>query len=300
MQQQIQDFLTALDVDKGYSENTLLAYRNDLTQFLAYLHEHAREIRTWDDVKKQHIVAYIMHMKADLEYAASTTARKVAAVKSLFHHLISRKLIRDDPTATLNSPHVKKYLPKSVPPEEIARLLEMPAKLETPRGYRDKAMLELIYATGMRVSEIVALEIGDVDLATGSVRCFGRRGKERVIPIHGRASHALETYLEKGRRPLLKDAEEKALFLNPRGEKLTRQGLWLIIKSYVREAGLPESITPHSLRHSFATHMLRSGADLRNVQELLGHANISTTQVYTQIGSEPLPPAYDDAHPRDE
>ena len=290
MRQQIEDFLKSLEVEKGYSENTQLAYQNDLTQFLSFLHGQARHVTSWNKVTKQHVISYIMHMKGTLEYASSTTARKVAAVKSFFHYLVSSKLIQDDPTATLDSPRVKKYLPKPVSREQIERLLEMPAHDATPRGYRDKAILELLYATGMRVSEIVALEVGDVDLATGSIRCFGKGGKERIIPIHNRAIRALQEYLEKGRRELLKRTapEEKSLFLNPRGGRLTRQGLWLIIKGYVREAGLTESITPHTLRHSFAAHMLDGGADLKDVQELLGHANISTTQVYTRINSEHL------------
>jgi len=290
MRQQIEDFLKSLEAEKGYSDNTQLAYHNDLTQFLGYLSGRAKGVSDWNKVTKQHVIAYIMHMKGDLEYASSTTARKVAAVKSFFHYLLGAKQIQDDPTATLDSPRVKKYLPKPVSREQIERLLEMPAEDTTPRGYRDKAILELLYATGMRVSEIVALETGDVDLATGSVRCLGKGGKERIIPIHGHAADALREYMQKGRRELLKPTapDEKALFLNPRGEQLTRQGLWLIIKGYAREAGLAESITPHTLRHSFAAYLLDGGADLKDVQELLGHANISTTQVYTQISADRL------------
>lgn len=289
MLQRIQDFLAYLETEKGYSENTKAAYRNDLTQFLEYLGSSAPAVAHWGDVQKAHVVAYIMYMKGTLEYASSTTARKVAAVKSLFHYLLVHNIVQDDPTATLDSPRVKKYLPKPISRAEIERLLAMPAQNEGARSYRDSAILELLYATGMRVSEVVALEVGDVDLATGSVRCFGKGGKERVVPIPSRAIEALETYLDQGRLLLLKDSEERALFLNPRGTKLTRQGLWLIIKGYVRDAGLVDSITPHTLRHSFAAHMLNSGADLRNVQTLLGHANISTTQVYTQVAGDISP-----------
>lgn len=287
MEQQIEEFLKSLQVQKGYSDNTQVAYQNDLHQFLGFVQEKHPDVAAWDQVRKAHVVSYIMHMKGDLEYASSTTARKIAAVKSFFHYLVSLETIKDDPTATLDSPRVKKYLPKPVSRDQIERLLEMPAALSTPRGYRDKAILEILYATGMRVSEIVALQVEDCDLATGSIRCFGK-SKERVIPIQNRALHALETYIDKGRRELLKNVEEKALFLNPRGEKLTRQGLWLIIKGYAREAGLLDSITPHTLRHSFATHMLDGGADLHNVQQLLGHANISTTQIYTQVSDKHL------------
>ena len=286
MHQQIEDFLAFLESEKGYSENTKVAYQNDLGQFLEYLGNRSAGASEWGQVTKQDVIAFVMHMKGDLEYASSTTARKVAAIKSLFHYLVSAKIVADDPTATLDSPRVKKYLPRPVSKAEVEQLLAMPSQEDSPRAYRDKAILELLYATGMRVSEIVAVEVGDVDLATGSVRCFGKGGRERIMPMPDRVIQALETYLEKGRRVLLKDPSEKTLFLNPRGERLTRQGLWLIIKGYVREASLDETITPHTLRHSFAAHMLNSGADLKNVQELLGHANISTTQVYQHVGND--------------
>lgn len=286
MDQQIQDFLTYLQDIKGYSDNTRSAYRNDLGQFAEYVQGHAVPVEAWPQVTKQHVIDFILYMKGDLEYASSTTARKVAAVKSLFHYLLSANVVPDDPTATLDSPRVKKYVPKPVSKDEIQCLLDKPTEVDSPRAFRDKAILEVLYATGMRVSEIVALEVDDVDLATGSVRCFGKGGTERVMPIPARAVQALERYLSDGRRALLKDPAESALFLNPRGTQLTRQGLWLIIKGYVRDAGLSESITPHTLRHSFAAHMLDSGADLHNVQTLLGHANISTTQVYTQVAGD--------------
>jgi len=231
------------------------------------------------------------------QYASTTVARKVAAIKSFFHFLVAEGFIRDDPTATLDSPRVKKYLPRAISQEDVEKLLEAPGK-DTPRALRDRAILELLYATGMRVSELVALNAGDVDLASASVRCFGKGGKERVIPIYERAVQAIDAYLHKGRIHLLRDPEQKALFLNQRGLRLTRQGLWLIVKGYVKVAGIQVQVTPHTLRHSFATHMLRGGADLRNVQELLGHANIATTQVYTQVSNERLREVYDEAHPR--
>ena len=191
MRQQIEAFLRSLETQKGYSDNTQLAYQNDLGQFLEHMQSRHPEIGTWDAVKKPHIVAYVMHMKADLEYASSTTARKVAAVKSFFHYLLVTEHIHDDPTATLDSPRVKKYLPKPVTREQIERLLEAPMRDESPRGYRDQAILELLYATGMRVSEIVAVELEDCDLATGSVRCLGKN-KERIIPISARRCRVSE------------------------------------------------------------------------------------------------------------
>jgi integrase/recombinase XerD len=299
MQKKIEDFLTSLEVEKGYSENTRVAYKNDLSQFLSFLNsQKAGKAKQWGEVRKDHLVGYILHLKADREYASTTVARKVAAIKSFFHFLLAEGLIKDDPTATLDSPRVKKYLPRAISQEDVEKLLEETAKRDSPRGLRDRAILELLYATGMRVSELVSLDYGDVDLASASVRCFGKGGKERIIPIYERAVQAVDAYVNQGRVHLLRDAAQKALFLNQRGERLTRQGLWLIVKGYVKDAGLTVQVTPHTLRHSFATHMLRGGADLRNVQELLGHANIATTQVYTQVSNERLREVYDEAHPR--
>ncbi|HNR96202.1 MAG TPA: site-specific tyrosine recombinase XerD [Anaerolineae bacterium] len=299
MQNKVEEFLTSLEVEKGYSENTRVAYKNDLGQFLAYVKKNAvPPVQDWGSVTKDHLVAYILSLKGEREYASTTVARKVAAIKSFFHFLVAEGFVKDDPTATLDSPRVKKYLPRAISQEDVERLLDAPGKSDEPRTVRDRAILELLYATGMRVSELVALNEGDVDLASASVRCFGKGGKERVIPVYPRAVQAVEAYVTKGRVRLLRQSEEKALFLNQRGERLTRQGLWLIVKGYVRQAGIKVAVTPHTLRHSFATHMLRGGADLRNVQELLGHANIATTQVYTQVSNERLREVYDEAHPR--
>ena len=301
MEQQIGSFLKSLEVEKGYSVNTLIAYRNDLQQFERFLREQTSQksaVASWPDVTKQDLIAFILFLKGEREYSSATVARKVAAVKSFFHYLVTEHHLPDDPSATLDSPKVRKYLPKAISKEEVDQLLAAPAALDSSRGRRDRAILELLYATGMRVSEVVNLDVGDVDPASGTVRCIGKGNKERVIPIYDRAIHAVEEYLERARVQLLKKPEQKALFLNHRGNRLTRQGLWLIIRRYVEELGIKTPVTPHTLRHSFATHLLNGGADLRNVQELLGHANISTTQVYTQVSSDRLRSAYDDAHPR--
>jgi integrase/recombinase XerD len=296
----IEEFLTYLSAEKGCSDNTISAYRVDLEQFKEYLERRygGDEDLLWRRVEKKDIISYVMYLKGDREYAASTSARKVAAIRSFFHFLVAEGLIRDDPTATLDSLRVKKHLPKPMTVEQVERLLAEPEKLSSYKGLRDQAILELLYATGMRVSELVALKVDDVNLASASVRCWGKGSKERVIPIHQRAVASLRDYLDKARAHFVKDGDEKGLFLNMRGKPLTRQGLWLIFKDYADKAGLSDEVTPHTLRHSFATHMLDRDADLINVQKLLGHTSLSTTQVYTHVSSERLREAYDDSHPR--
>ncbi|MGC9334785.1 MAG: site-specific tyrosine recombinase/integron integrase, partial [Anaerolineae bacterium] len=279
MKKQIQQFLDFIVEEKGYSSNTLAAYSNDLSQFMEYLEPR---VGSWEGVDRETIVDYIMIMKADQEYASSTVARKVAAIKSFFHYLVDRGVLEDDPTATLDSPKVRKRLPKAIATNELERLLAEPAQDESPKSLRDRALLELLYATGLRVTELVSLDVDDVNLASATLRVVRPRDKsERIVPIHERAIAPVREYLERGRIQLLRDPEVEALFLNHRGNRLTRQGLWLIVKHYVHEVGITEEVTPHTLRHTFATHLVDNKADLEYVQELLGHANISTTQVYT-------------------
>jgi integrase/recombinase XerD len=299
MQAQINEFLDYLVTEKNYSANTIAAYRNDLTQFADYLAEQAEtpEALSWDKVNRNQIINYVLFLK-ERRYASSTVARKVAAIKSFFHYLHDEGIAKEDPTRSLESPQVKKSLPKAISVEDIEMLLAEPAKQDTPKALRDAALLEVLYATGMRVTELVSLDVSDVDLDAGTVLCSGKGDRERIVPIYDRAAQVLATYLEQGRPKLLSDPEQQALFLNHRGDRLTRQGLWLIIKHYVDEVGIEEEVTPHTLRHSFATHMLHGGAKLRDVQKLLGHANISTTQVYTQVTGDHLREAYDKAHPR--
>jgi integrase/recombinase XerD len=282
MEVQIQQFLDYIAEEKGYSNNTLAAYRNDLSQFLSFLRSR---VAGWDEVTQDAIISYIMAMKTKQEYASSTVARKVAAIKSFFHYLVERGGLEDDPTATLDSPKVRKRLPKAIAKADLDRLLSEPARAQTPKALRDRALLEVLYATGLRVTELVSLNVEDVNLASATLRVVRPKGKtERIVPIHDRAMEPLQDYLERGRMQLLRDPEERALFLNHRGRRLTRQGLWLIVKHYVREVGIREEVTPHTLRHTFAAHLIKRKADLEYVQQLLGHANISTTQVYTQVG----------------
>lgn len=295
MRSRIDDFLTFLTVEKGYSKNTIDAYRNDLAQFAKFLEDEM--VDGWDSVTREHLTSFIIEMK-NREYSSSTVARKVAAMRAFLHFLVSENVLAEDPSSNLDSPSVTKRLPRPISHDEIVALLSAPEADQSPRGTRDKALLELLYATGMRVTEVVSLDVEDANIASATIRCVGKGSKERIIPLYPKAVEALETYLERGRTPLLKDSNEKALFVNHRGERLTRQGLWLIIKRYVKQIGINELVTPHTLRHSFATHMLNGGADLRNVQKLLGHANISTTQVYTQVSNKHMRQVYDESHPR--
>jgi len=296
----IDNFLNYLIVEKGFSENTKLAYQNDLHQLAGFVEEEAARrgtIPPWAAFDRQSMLRYLLELK-ERKYAATTVARKVAAIKSFFGFLVAEGIIRDNPTRDVPSPKVGRSLPRPISIAQARLLLEQPSKLSTLGAKRDRAMLELLYATGMRVSELVALDLSDIDIEGGSVRCFGKGHKERLIPIYPRAALVLKEYLTEARLHLVRSSEEKALFLNRRGERLTRQGLWQILKGYAKGAGLEAQVTPHTLRHSFATHMLSGGADLRSIQELLGHANISTTQVYTHLTTDHIRRVYEKAHPR--
>jgi len=295
MQAQVEEFLNFVAVEKGYSVHTVAAYHNDLTQFLNYL--AGETVSSWHDVERAHILNYILYLKKR-EYASSTVARKVATVKSFFHFLVADGVLQDTPTTAVNLPPVDKHLPHPLSPEEMARLLAEPAKSNSSKASRDRALLELVYATGMRASEAVGLEVDAVDLEAGTVRCTGKGNKERILPLYGRAREALRAYLENHRTRLLQGRDERALFINRRGYPVTRQGLWLIVKEYAAAAGIERRVTPHTLRHSFATHMLDGGAGLREVQQLLGHANVSSTQIYTEVSTRRKREAYNKAHPR--
>lgn len=283
MEDQLSAFLEFLQRERNYSENTTAAYRNDLNQFLSFLAVNF-EIKEWIDISPKIVNQYVEEMRSQT-YASSSVARKVAAIKSFFHFLLARKLIKEDPTAALDSPKVKKRLPKTLTANDVERLLESPQELEkrTPKNLRDSALLALLYATGMRVTEVVSLQIDDLDLEEAVLRSPGKDGYNRQLPFDEKTEEVLSSYLVEGRPFLAKDKEERALFLNHRGQQLTRQGLWLIIKAYAKRANLSGEVTPHTLRHSFAAHKLESGTNLRDIQQLLGHANISTTQIYTQI-----------------
>lgn len=288
MEQQLHAFLNYIESKSNYSSNTTAAYKNDLSQFLTFLQNgRFAHLANWDEITEEAVNEYVDYMKTRQTYASSTVARKVAAVKSFFNFLRARKLIAANPAKEVDSPKVKKRLPQTLTPAEVEELLAAPDHKQSPKNLRDAALLTVLYATGMRVTEVVSLSVDDVDLDNQILSCPGEKdGETRRLPFDNDTHDTLEAYLSNGRPNLVKDKSESALFLNHRGQQLTRQGLWLIIKAYARQVGLNQAVTPHTLRHSFAAHKLNSGSDLQEVQKLLGHANISTTQIYTQLDDE--------------
>jgi integrase/recombinase XerD len=271
--------------ERRMSDNTTAAYRTDIDQLHSFLLE--REVMSWRAVTHDDMLAFMLFLR-ERRYATSTVARRTAAVKSFFGYLSAQHTIADDPTSQIDSPKVDRYPPKAISQHQMDELLELPLRSSAPEGMRDKAMLELLYATGMRVSELVALDTADMSLDAGTVRCVGKAGRERVLPLTPTAATAVEEYLDVARSQIARGAGEDtgALFLNHRGKRLTRQGFWLILKGYADQVGMHD-LTPHTLRHSFAAHMLDGGAELREVQERLGHASLSTTQIYTHMPEQP-------------
>ena len=300
LDQGVRDFLVYLTTVKGFSVNTSEAYRSDMTQLTEWLAAPSEDLapaESWAEVSRDHLLGFVDNLKSR-EYATTTIARKIAAVKSFFSYMTTHDLLESDPSEGLSSPKVGRALPSPLGVDEVESLLNQPRGKSTPEAMRASAMLELLYATGMRVSELVSLSVADVNLDEGYVRCRGKGYKERIIPVYPEAIRALRAYIDEARPRLRRRRDEPALFLNRRGNRLTRQGFWLLLKSLAAEAGITHSITPHTLRHSFATHLLRGGAALRHVQELLGHSSISTTQIYTRLAHDQLRDEYDRAHPR--
>ncbi|HLI28842.1 MAG TPA: tyrosine recombinase [Chloroflexota bacterium] len=303
MEGYIAQFLRFLHEQRGLTPNTVAAYQNDLRQFQEFLaaqqataaappertngHSAAAAATRPLAVCRAAVEEFVLRLR-ERGYAPATVARKIAALKSLFHYLHQQGLVAEDPTRHLEVPKVGKPVPRAISVSEVQRLLNYGRDCTTPEALRDRAMLELLYATGMRVTELVSLDLADLDLAAGCVRCVGRARRVRVLPVSATAREALQLYLDRGRRALARPAVSgEALFLNHRGQRLTRQGFWLIIKARASAAGITSSITPHTLRHSFATHHLHDGEDLRSLQAKLGHASISTTQIYTQVRISP-------------
>ncbi len=292
MEQEIQEFIEYLHNTKNTSLNTEVSYQRDLTKMAAFL--EMRDITAAADVREFDLLGYVDYMEKE-NFASSTISRSVASMRAFFQYLFSRRRIQQSPAENLKSPKVEKRLPEILSIQEVDNLLKQP-DLNTPKGIRDKAMLELLYATGMRVSELIHLETDDVNLTFGYVVC--QENKERIIPIGNVSKDALAVYLEKGRSVFVKDSSEKSLFTNCSGKAMSRQGFWKMLKGYADEAGISRDITPHTLRHSFAVHMLQNGADIRSVQEMLGHSDISTTQVYLSMNINKMRDVYMKAHPR--
>ena len=299
MKQAVEQFLNYTTVERGLSPNTIAAYRNDLSQFVDFLQSRDSSLQgngSWKRIGTDALTAFVLDLH-ERGYSDKTKTRKVASTKALFGFLLEEGVIDKNPMEDFASPGVGESLPETLSVEEIEALLSVEKAL-TPMSLRDRAMIEIMYATGVRVSELVSLDIDDVDLDENFVRCMGKGSKERIIPVHDEAVEAVRVYLQDGRESLAGPAAGRALFVSRKGGRLTRQALWLILKGRAQAAGIERKITPHTLRHSFATHLLIGGAQLRHVQELLGHASITTTQVYTHLTSEHVRAQYESSHPR--
>jgi len=295
----VEDFLGWLSSERGRAANTVSAYRRDLEAYTTWLDEHGLDVGSVTTSQLEEFVATRQASGA----ATSTIARQLAAVRSMHRYLATEQVRADDPTADLEGVRVPSGIPKPLTEEQVASLLDAVVSTD-PIGRRDRALLEMLYATGARISEVVGLSIGDIEFDAGLVRLFGKGSKERIVPFGAVAARALdEWFSESGRAHLVpmqwrRRTDAEAVFLNTRGSRLTRQAAWLVVRKYGERAGIASSLSPHVLRHSCATHMLDHGADLRVVQEMLGHASISTTQVYTKVSQERLFDVYRSAHPR--
>ena len=288
-------FLDYLLIEKGSSPNTIESYRYDLVDFLGWLREHGgkNELSLAD---RKEIIEYLAFCRGK-QMAPKTMSRKLSALRTFYKYLMLDKIIQKDPTVNLESPKAVKYLPGVLQQQETELLLSAP-DTTTLRGIRDKAVLETLYATGMRVSELTGLHLSDLHLEFQYAKCFGKGGKERIVPLGSYAIEAIEQYLVRCRPVFLKDKKNPSLFLNQRGGTLTRQSVWNMMKEYGEQVGIGDNLSPHTLRHSLAAHMLENGADLRTVQEILGHADLTTTQIYTQLLQKTLTEEFKRCHPR--
>ena len=292
------DFLAYLELERGLSRNTLEAYRSDLLQFGQFLDASATDaLKATDRELRSFITGLASGRPGRPPVAPATVQRKVACLRSFYRHLRREDLLDHDPAARLHGPKRRPGLPHVLARAEVQRLLRQPSGTD-PAALRDRALLELMYACGLRASEAISLEVGDVDLEAGILRALGKGSKERLVPVGRQAVRAVAAYLATGRPALVGQREEDHLFVNRRGVGLSRQGLYKIVQRHARAAGLADRMSPHTLRHTFATHLLAGGCDLRSLQEMLGHADIATTQIYTHLSAERLRDVYHDAHPR--
>lgn len=293
---ELEDYLHFLRIERQLADNTLTSYQKDLIDYIQSVLE-TQQLHTLDDVERQHILVHLRKLKEEGK-SARTIARHISSIRSFHQFLLREKVTSKDPTIHLELPQIEQKLPNFLSVEELTKLLNS-IDLSKPQGVRDLAMFELMYASGMRISECLNLDLEDLHLTMGFVRVYGKGGKERIIPLGGAAISACERYLEEARPKLLKKAERTdAIFISQRGKRLTRQGIWKLLNKHVMNAGIQKDITPHVLRHSFATHLIENGADLRAVQEMLGHADISTTQIYTHVSKKRLKEVYKQFHPR--
>lgn len=293
MEKLINDFIEYLHNEKNTSGNTEVSYQRDLKKMAAYFEKQG--IVHADEVTESDLKAYVSEMQsADL--ASSTISRNIASIRALFHYLFKKGVVSEDPSENLRAPRIEKKMPEILTVQEVDRLLSQPNP-HTGKGIRDKAMMELLYATGMRVSELLALKTEDVNLSFGYVLCHDN-GKERVIPIGNVSRDMLQKYMDEARDFFVKNQREPALFTNCSGKPMSRQGFWKVLKGYAESAGIHKDITPHTLRHSFAVHMLQNGADIKSVQEMLGHSDISSTQMYLGLDTVKMRDVYMKAHPR--
>ncbi len=293
MEAHIDRFLEHLVVERGLAQNSLEAYRHDLARYASYLKGRRKRVTALD---RTEVPRYLLVLR-ESGLSPRSVARHLSAIRQFHRFLVREGHATEDPTAHLESPHPWRRLPTVLSSEEVERLLA-PRELKTPRELRDRAMLEVLYASGLRVSELVGLRLADLDFAVGIVRVLGKGDKERLVPLGDAALASLRAYLTHGRPPLEKRRVSPHLFLGRHGRGLTRQMFWQLLKRYARAAGITKRVTPHTLRHSFATHLLERGADLRSVQLMLGHADIGTTQIYTHLSRAHLKAIYDKHHPR--
>jgi len=294
MQALLDQFLDYISLERGLSENTRMAYTADIELFLNYL--RGKSVNSLNDVKRRHILEFLLEMK-DQGLSANTISRRLVAIKVFFRYMQQEGLLTTNVTESMESPKLWKILPVSLTYKEVERLLNTP-DITTTRGLRDRAILETLYGTGLRVSELANLTIDDLHFDAGYIRCMGKGNKERVVPLGDGARTFLNRYLDEARPVLAKSKPTRGLFLTYRGQPFGRKGLWKLIKGYARSAGISKNVKPHTLRHSFASHLLANGAPLRIIQEMLGHADITTTQIYTHVDQSRLKSIHDQFHPR--
>lgn len=293
MEKEITAFITYLHNVKNTSENTEMSYRRDLGKVQQFM--GSRGITQVQKVSSEDLSDYVKYLE-DHKFAAATVSRNIASIKAFYHFMMQESMVQEDLSEQLKAPKIEKKAPEIMSPEEVVRLLEQPSG-ETHKEIRDKAMLELLYATGIRVTELITLTLSDVNMQMGVILCRDRN-KERIIPFGTAARDALSRYLDGTRDAMLENKASEVLFVNCSGQPMSRQGFWKLIKYYAKKAGIKADITPHTLRHSFAAHLVENGADLRSVQEMLGHSDISTTQIYANLNHSHIKEVYANAHPR--